>query len=75
MENLIRQIKRVWPQASFSLSEYGNKKFVGYVSNSQLFGSKKFASGYAEANDPMVALNRAFLDALHKEYEINMEKK
>ena len=72
METLIKQIKRIWPQACWSVSVYENNKHVGYVSNGQLFGSKKFVSGWAEARTPEDALDLALRVALNKDYENNV---
>lgn len=74
MKNTINTIKKVWPQACWSISVYENNKHVAYVSNGVLFKAKGFVSGYAEAKDPEDALDVAFREALHKEYELTVQK-
>lgn len=72
MENLIRTIKKVWPKANWSIS-YREKKYVGYVTNGDIFGNLKFAEGYAETNSPESALELAFREALSKDYKRGLE--
>lgn len=75
MDALLRTIRRVWPQACWSISHYGDNKYTGYVSNGKLFGRRDFVSGIVDSKDPVDALVKAFKEALHKEYELHNKVK